>query len=152
RAAEAVAWYDRAIDAIEPVLTKHPQLVKARQFLRNSHWGRADTLGKLNRHADALKDWEKAAELSPPAQRVSVKMGRAACLARAGQSTTATQTAEELLAAPKVSGDLFYDAACVFALSAAVKDDGNVQERYAARAVEILAKAQTAGFFRQTGK
>ena len=153
RVAEAIDWYDKAIDGLEPIVTKEPRLVKARMFLRNGHAGRAQTLGKLNRPTDALKDWDRAVELSPLAQRPGVQMERAVCLVKAGEPAKATQATEEVLTTAKLPGDVLYDAACVFGLSAgAVKDDAKLLEKYAARAVEILGRAQDAGFFRQPEK
>jgi tetratricopeptide (TPR) repeat protein len=151
--AEAPEWYARAIATLEPVLEKEPRLVKARLFLRNSHWGRADTLGKLNRHREALSDWDRALELSPPPQRPMVQMGRALGLVRAGETARATQAADELLAGAKLAPGILYDAACLFTLAAAaVHDDAPLRERHAVRAVELLSQAQAQGYFRQTGR
>jgi serine/threonine protein kinase len=153
RPAEALPWYARAIATLEPVLAQEPRLGKARLFLRNAHWGRADTFGRLNRHREALPDWDRALELSPPPQRPGVQMGRALCLVRAGESARATQSADELLAAPKPPAGILYDAACVFALAAAAaRDDSPLRERHAARAVELLGRARAAGYFRPAAR
>jgi serine/threonine protein kinase/tetratricopeptide (TPR) repeat protein len=153
QAAKALAWYDKAITGLEPVLAKGPRLAKARLFLRNGHAGRAQALEKLDRHGDALKDWDRAVELSPPSQRPMVQMERALCLAKAGEPARATQAAEEVIAAANLPAGVLYDAGCVFALAAAaVNADATLREKYAARAVGILGRAQAAGFFRQPGK
>jgi hypothetical protein len=133
-------------------VAKEPQQTRARQFLRNAHWGRAETLGKLGRHRDALADWDRAVELSAPPQRPLVRMGRALCRARGGEPGPATQAAEELLAAPQPPGDVLYEAACVFAVSAAAVADAEPRERYAARAVELLGRAHAAGYFQQKAR
>lgn len=152
RAAEAMDFFDRAVAALNAVVTAQPRLVKARMFLRNSHAGRAETLAKLNRYAEAVTDWDRAIELSSPIQRSMVQMNRALCLARAGETAKATQAADQALAAPKPNGRIWYDAACVFAVSAAAPtDDKELCERYAARAVELLGLARAAGYFRQPG-
>src|SRR5262249_37746254 len=43
---------------------REPGLAKAREFLRNSHWGRAGLLMELGRFADAMPDWDRALELT----------------------------------------------------------------------------------------
>jgi hypothetical protein len=120
-------------------------------FLRNAHWGRADTLGRLKRHREALPDWDRAVGLSPPPQRPPVQMGRALSLVRAGETARAAQAAEELVAAPGRPGDLLYDAASLFALASAATE-GPPGDRYAARAVELLALARTQGLFREPAR
>src|SRR5262249_38678884 len=52
---EAADWFGKAIRLFESLLAKDGRLVTARKFLANAHGQRAHTLGKLNRHAEALK-------------------------------------------------------------------------------------------------
>ena len=59
----ALGWYQNAIATLEHVVAQEPRLVTARQFLRNSHLGRARALDALGRHAEATRDWERALEL-----------------------------------------------------------------------------------------
>jgi tetratricopeptide (TPR) repeat protein len=59
----ALDWFKKAIATLEPVVSKEPRLTDARDFLRNSHWGRALALDDLGRRADATRDWERALEL-----------------------------------------------------------------------------------------
>ena len=160
RPADALPHYALAIAALEPVLARESRLGKARLFLRNAHWARADTLGKLNRHREALPDWDRALELSPPPQR-AVQTGRALGLVRAGESALATRAADELLAAPKPPAGTLYDAACVFALAAAgaAKDENlppsersSRAERFAAEAVARLRRSAELGHFKPAGR
>src|SRR5262249_5623650 len=58
----ALGWYQKAIATLDPVVAKEPRLVDARQFLRNSHQGRAEAIDALGRHTEATRDWERAAE------------------------------------------------------------------------------------------
>jgi tetratricopeptide (TPR) repeat protein/serine/threonine protein kinase len=64
-AQDALEWYRKAIQVLREVLAKDNRLVTARLFLRNSHWSRARALDRLNRHAEAMKDWDWAIELDP---------------------------------------------------------------------------------------
>jgi tetratricopeptide (TPR) repeat protein len=150
RPADALAWYDRALAILEPLHKEQGRRdITTRRFLRNAHVRRAQALDKLKRHAEALPHWDRAAELSPPDQRPSVRMDRAASQARAGKAAEAVAEAEVLAKDPAASGNHLYNAACVYALaSAAVKDDAKQQEAYAGQAVALLRRAQSTGLFK----
>jgi hypothetical protein len=87
-------------------------------------------------------------------------MGRAIVLAQSGDHAKAVAETEAVLG-KNVEGGLLYDAACAFSLasSAAAHDTqlGDLErtklaEKHAARAVEVLRRAQQAGFFKQPGE
>ncbi len=84
--AAALPWYDQAVAALDRVRTREPGNAMARTFLRNSWWGRADTLGKLDRHRDALAAWDRVLELTPDTagDRTSCRAARAVTLAHLG--------------------------------------------------------------------
>src|SRR5262249_12548265 len=65
-------------------------------FLRNAHGGGAEVLGRLGRPAAALPDWDRAVELTPPAERPPARAGRAGTLARAGRVGEAAVEVDEL--------------------------------------------------------
>ena len=54
-AADSLKWCDLAIGTLLPVHAKDRREVRAKEFLRNSHWARAMALEKLNRSVDAVK-------------------------------------------------------------------------------------------------
>src|SRR5262249_45322449 len=115
-------------------------------FLRNSHWGRAQALTQLGRHAEAVQDWDRALELDEGPNRPTFRLSRAVNLAQLGQDQQATTEVEAVLQAGPPTADRLYDAACVFALSAGKAGDPAVQERYAARAVALLRDAVAKGY------
>ena len=80
RPADSLVWFDQAIRALGPLVAREPRLVTPRQFLRNSHVGRALALMKLGRFAEAGKDWGRASELDEGPGRVSFRLRRAMCL------------------------------------------------------------------------
>jgi serine/threonine protein kinase/tetratricopeptide (TPR) repeat protein len=143
---EALECFDKAIATLEPVRARDPQDATARTFLRNSYWSRADTRDTFERFAEAAKDWEAAVELSPPADQPALRVRRAFSLVRAGDRDRATQAAEEWVAAEDVKANHLYAAARVFALAAAGRDQPEVAERNAARAVELLRRAYDKGY------
>jgi serine/threonine-protein kinase len=139
---DALDFYARAIATLEEVLNRDQRHTTARLFLRNSHQGRARTLGQLQRHGEAAKDWERAIELDDGRQWPYFRLQRAVSLARAGEHEPALRQAEELLRQEKLAATTLYDLACVHALCAAASK----QEEPAARAVELLRQAVAKGY------
>src|SRR5262249_7957609 len=62
--AASLAWYDRALAALRPVVAQEPRLVPARRFLRTSLEDRARALRQLSRPAEGIGDWEPARALT----------------------------------------------------------------------------------------
>jgi serine/threonine protein kinase/tetratricopeptide (TPR) repeat protein len=144
----SLAWYAKSVAVLEPLVQQEPRLVTERLYLRNSHWGRAIALDKLGRHADAVKDWDRALALNARPQSQSMfRWQRAYSLARAGEHARAVAEANALADAKEATGNTLYNLACVCALAAAaVGDDAKLQDQYAARAVELLRQAVAKGY------
>jgi tetratricopeptide (TPR) repeat protein len=147
RSEAALGWYGQAIATLEPVVAKQPRHPTAKQFLRNTHSGRARALTKLRRYADAFKDWERALDLADERSRNSLRLGQAMTLAHVKEHAKATAEADALADAKEASADTLYDAACVYSLSSsAVLGDAKQAEQYAARAVALLRQAVAKGY------
>jgi tetratricopeptide (TPR) repeat protein len=147
----ALSWFDKAIDRVQTVLAKDQRLASARLTLCNAHWNRALVLTRLNRHVEAVRDWDRAIELDEGSMRNLLRLGRAGCLAQTGEHVRAVAEANALTEGKDVPGPTLYDAACVYALAAAsVKDDAKLSEQYAGRAVGLLRQAQKTGYFKQS--
>jgi serine/threonine-protein kinase len=146
--AAALEWYAKGQAALEGVLRQVGRHATARMFLRNVHWGRARALDELGRPAEATRDWDRALELDDGSDPIGFRMGKALSLARAGDHARAVAVAEALTAGKDVASRTLYDAACVCALSVAAKADSKLSDRYAARAVALLRRAQAAGLFK----
>jgi serine/threonine-protein kinase len=89
----------------------------------------------------------------PKAEVPRLLSARCGVLARRGQHAEAAVTAEKLAALHPVAAGNVYNAACGLAQCAAAagkppKPDPTLGERYAARAVALLAQAQTSGYFK----
>jgi tetratricopeptide (TPR) repeat protein len=146
----ALPWLDKAIARLQPVLTKGRPLPREQLILCVAHWSRASTLTHLNRHTDAIRDWDRAIELDEGSMRNEFRLRRTVCLAHAGEHARAVVEANALIEGKDVSGSTLYDAACVCALAAAnVKDNAKLSQQYAGRAVALLRQAQKAGYFKQ---
>jgi eukaryotic-like serine/threonine-protein kinase len=61
---ESLDWFAKAIATLEGVLRYAKIDIEARKYLCDAHWGRAQALDDLKRHAEAAGDWEKAVQLS----------------------------------------------------------------------------------------
>jgi hypothetical protein len=109
----------------------------------------------LGQHKQAVADFDRAleAKLGPHLDH-ACRLYRALSLARIGDHKRAATAAEMLAAAPAVN---LYNVACIYALAMpAARQDNKlpadererVAEQYAAQALASLAKANTAGHFK----
>jgi hypothetical protein len=153
----AFAWYNKGRDQLEATLKKSRQYPYVQLFLRNVYWGRARALTRLGRHAEALKNWDLAQAQDNGSGKTWFQIGRAWTLAHQGQHSQAA--AEATAAARQASRFLyqFYELACVYSLAAAsaskdaklAEPDRKKQtETYAAKAMELLTKAERGGLFK----
>jgi tetratricopeptide (TPR) repeat protein len=156
RLAESLSWFNRAIEVAEQTLRQAPADFGARQALANAYFARAYTLTRLGRLAEGQPDWERAIALAERRDLPRCWFHRAHLLAQGDQHAPAAAAAERLLEVEPADGSSRYNAACVYALSAAAArqdeqmaptDRDALAERYAARAVALLAQAQAAGYF-----
>jgi len=137
---DALEGFDQAIARLSVLVQKEPGHLLARQFLCNSHWGRARTLDQLKRPEEAVKDWASAMSLTPQKERMTFHHALMLSRIRAGQFELALKDADHLAKSAAKEGA--YDCACVYALAhAKTKED-----KHAARAVELLRQAFTKGF------
>lgn len=60
----SLEWFSKAIVAVEPLVKMDARFGKARKSLAQAHKLRADGLETLDRHDEAVKDWERAIELA----------------------------------------------------------------------------------------
>jgi serine/threonine-protein kinase len=147
---EALDWYAKAIQVLQPAYQQEPRHEDSRNKLRGAYWGRAIALGQLTRHADAVKDWDRALQLAAASSGDTLRLKRALALVRAGELTKAVAEADALTQGEKVPGGTLYDAACIYALAATrVPEDARLAEQHAARAVTQLRRAQAAGHFKE---
>jgi predicted Zn-dependent protease len=117
--------------------------------LRKAQWGRAEALEKLSRHAEAVRDWDRAIEREEGPNLPQFRLMRALALARGGDPGTAVTELKDLAEAKNATPLTLYNLACGYALvSAVVKDEPARAAAYAARAVELLARANAAGYFK----
>ncbi len=141
----AYEWHTKALKRLAPIVASNPQLVTARQFLRNVHWGLATDLTRLQRFAEALSEWDAALKLDDGRYRLYMRAGRAGCLARLGRATDAVREAGEVASDPAATGGTVYDCACSISVASAIPDNPAADD-HAARAVELVRQAVAQGY------
>jgi serine/threonine protein kinase/Flp pilus assembly protein TadD len=158
---ESLEWSARAIRTVEPVLEQDPRDVGACMCLFDTFMGRGQALLRLGRREEATKDWWRMIELSAGQSHINMRLYRPPPLARLGEHVQAAAEVETLLAEGHAQGLNLYTFAYVYSLcsSAAAKDGRlppaereRLADKYGGRAVELLRKAQNAGYFQDPGR
>lgn len=144
RASESLYWFDKAIAMLTPVHRAEPRDVTTQQFLRNSHANRAGAYDALKKHADAVHDWDRAVELSPPGERPEMRASRATSRLQAGMVAEAMAEVAELTKLSGWDAGPRYDFACVYAVAS--RKVAEKKQEYADRAMELLQNAIAAGY------
>jgi serine/threonine protein kinase len=144
RPGDSLVWFEKAIRTLTVIYEQDRRLVMAKQFLRNSHAGRALAYARLEKYAEAVTDWDRAVALSPKEERAGFRAARATARVKAGQVAEAVAEVAALARTPIWSAGQWYDFACVYALASGKSADK--KQQYADRAVELLHKAVKAGF------
>ncbi len=142
--ADSLQWFDLAIGTLTPVYEQDRRQVTARQFLRNAHFNRAEAYDLLKKHAEALKDWDQAVELTAEAEQPSYRAGRATSRLHAGETAEAVAEVAELTKASNWSAEEWYGFAGVFAVASTKVADR--RQEYAERTMELLRQAVRAGY------
>jgi tetratricopeptide (TPR) repeat protein len=147
--AEALKWCDKAIATAAPMVAQDPKGVHGRECLSKAYFLRAWNLTRLGRHAEALKDWDRALDEDIGQLPDRIRLQRALTLARLKEHKRAVAEAKAVTdnkGLAHIAPDLMCDAAGVYALaSAAAVDDPKLKDAYAARAIELLRSAIALG-------
>ena len=153
----SVSWFDKAIEKHRALLSRHPDKAIRRRFLLQDHWGRAEALARLDKHAEAAADWDQAIALDEGGNdRPWFRAHRAAALQKTVQKARALEDfalaireTETILQGKQVSGMTLYDAAAVYALAAsALTSIAGETETRAVEAIRLLDQAAKKGYFR----
>ena len=86
---ESLGWFEKAIGTLTAVYEQDRRLVQAKEFLRKSHWNRALAYDRLRKFTEAIKDWDKAIELSPMAEQPELRAVRAKLIAKLAKTLPA---------------------------------------------------------------
>jgi serine/threonine protein kinase/tetratricopeptide (TPR) repeat protein len=155
----ALDWFQKAIATLDAVLGKEPRLVLAREFLCNSHGGRAQAFDALGQHVEAMRDWERALELDDGPSKEFLRANVAESRLRKSQqdkdAAGCLAAAADYDALKRTDAGELYNSACHRAICAAViREDPKTPQADAPRlakeqadlAMAWLHKAVAAGF------
>jgi tetratricopeptide (TPR) repeat protein len=142
--AESLEWFAKAIGALAPIHEREPRDLNTRRFLRNGYGGRAKAQDRLRHFAEAIRDWDKAIELSPKEEQPWLRALRATSRVNAGQVAEAVAEVAELTSSSSWNANQWYDFACVYAVASS-KIAGKKAE-YSDRAMALLQQAVKAGW------
>jgi serine/threonine protein kinase len=145
---KALPWCDKAIAAQEEALRRGGSVDRVQSALRMAHAQRAEALSALQRHAEALKDYDRIVELAPESERPFRRSLRAVGRMRAGQVAAALEEAEEV--AKNGDSMAMYNLGCVYALAGEPTNSNRIspelQAKYAERAIALLRQAVAKGY------
>jgi eukaryotic-like serine/threonine-protein kinase len=141
---ESMKWLDRAVDCLKTVYDKEPRDVTAKYYLRSSYEGRAITFEELQKFAEAVKDWDQAIALSPPAEQPGYRGWALISRVGAGMLSEAVAEVAELTKSSNWNAGQWYNLAC--ACSVASGQIADKKAEYTDRAMEFLTTAVEAGW------
>jgi serine/threonine-protein kinase len=148
RDAAALPYLDKAQATLDGILVKTPGHEVARFYMAYALSWRARALGGLGRTGEAMTTWERATSFNDR-NYPTIPAGYAVALARAGRTAQATALAAKVETIPALPGEVLYDLAATWSLSAA--RGGPRRETDAARAIALLRRAAAAGLFKNPG-
>jgi serine/threonine protein kinase len=158
---ESLAWNARAIHTAETVLAQDRRDAEACFSIFNASLGRACALLDLGRREEADRSWRRAIEVSEGQPLITMRLYRPNPLARLGEHLQAAKEMETLLAEGHTQALNLHTFAWVYAIcSTAAAHDARLPaaerqklaDQYGRRAVELLRRAQAAGYFRDAGR
>jgi tetratricopeptide (TPR) repeat protein len=156
---EALEWYGKAIRVLNGALETAPQHAKARESLRDCHAARAGLLGRLNRRAESLADWERALNLDVWPDHNELLLRHASDLAESGEHAKAAARAAGLAKEERVPAAICYRLAQVFGqcmtvlqdtpkpMSLPATDKAKLSDEYARQSLALLKRAGAAAYF-----
>ena len=157
RPQDALTWFEQARRQLQPMHEKGPDKHRSEELLTESWVGSAMALAAMSRPAESAKAWDQAFKLDKGKNRLVIRLRRAEALAHAGDFTRALAEAEDLAQVKGLPRGEYYNLACFWSLAVtAARRDTKLSadmrdkeaERRATRALDLLRKAEAAGYFK----
>src|SRR5262249_3070955 len=117
RAGDSLAWFQKAIDTLNPVRQKEPRHLMTTRFLLNSHWNCALADDRLGKYAEAVTHWERGVELGEKVDQPRFRASRATSKCLAGKAEEAVIEVAELTKSATWDADQWYNFACVYSIA-----------------------------------
>jgi serine/threonine protein kinase len=148
----ACDWYQRAVKQHELSLERQPSHSSSRQGLCFAHRGLADSLSALGRYPEALSHWDQALKFDDGLRRDRLLAYRALNLARMGSADLARTAIDNLTAKTPTHGEILYNGACVYSLSATAVIQARDVDSFASHAVELLTRTLEGNYYKAPGR
>jgi serine/threonine protein kinase len=149
----ARGWLDKSVQTLEAVGKQGPGHADALQALLAAYYLRVETLTRLGRYQDVLRDLDRYLELDEAGKNDLWRFLHAYALAQTGQHAPAMDEVNTLAGRQAPSAEDLCKLARVCSLcSAAARRDARLAEGYAARAMGLLEKAKAAGLFKSAAR
>jgi serine/threonine-protein kinase len=154
--ADALPLHEQGVAVLGPLVKRDARNLAARELLWRHLQGRAQSLTRLKRHAEALRDWEEALRLNKGPHRPLLLVLRAITQARSGDHEAAAMQFDKIADFAGHGPHLIYEAALGYAACAqAAADDARLDgpdrqrlaNRHAGHAVALLERVRRAGLF-----
>ncbi|MFO0924886.1 MAG: tetratricopeptide repeat protein [Pirellulales bacterium] len=143
---ESIPYFEKAISALQGVLSRDSRIVPARQFLSNSYASMGVALTRLQRYQEAMTAYDKAMEWVEEHRKPYFTFMKARAIARSDEKQ-AVGLVEAYLEPEKVAPETRYDAACFYSELASISAEMVDQDRYARRALQLLTQVREQGYF-----
>jgi tetratricopeptide (TPR) repeat protein len=130
---------DRVIRILEPFLASLPTHPDAQRDLSIAYSIRATSFRLEGKFSEAIPDWDRAVQYSPPYYRATNLASRASSLVRAGRVAEAIADVDAAEKRPDADGSALFNCACVVALASA--KEGGKKEEWAKRSIALLRRA-----------
>ena len=127
-----------------PIYEKDRRSDQAKKFLRNSHWARAGAYEQLQKLTEAIRDRDKAIDLSPKAEQAGFRVTRISTRIAAGLVDEAVAEVTAPTESTKWNDEYLYNFACSCAIASEKSVDK--KQQYADQAMDLLRKAVKAGW------
>ena len=150
---DSLGLYGQSISVLSTGFPLGDRNMQKRRYLRLSYVGRAKAFASLDRHKEAVGDWNQAVSLVPADHETfHYRLDRIESRLRAGQLDLALEELDDLLFLTKWGGDMapawtadqWYQFAHLYSLISGSPSDQ--QAAYSDTALELLKKAVDAGY------
>ncbi len=158
RTQEMLDRFARAEKLLDSVDQREPTWSNGRDTRFAMHGARAQALIELNRHAEALRDWDRAVSVAlNDQQRNQIAVLRMFTRINLGDYATATDEAAAIATRRGLDGTNRYNLACIYsrAIPLAKADRARAEsnrescaEYFAKQAMACLTECRTIGFFK----
>ena len=148
---QAIKHHDAAVAQLREMISQSVEVSRATRLLEMALYNRATALGYVERHEDAIDDWDALARITQPDELNTVLLCRATSQVKTGKIDAALEEVkrvlEETARLPKDKQDFrfYYNSACVHSLVAARIDNPQKSREHAMLAIDLLQQACDAG-------